>query len=223
MIKDKISSPLRSLFSNKSSSAPTATPEVTAPAVSQGSPGSVSFSRELSEQPGSDNRLNSLVQGLNSWGDTGNGNSSAASPAAGTNGTNGSNGTSGGGWDDVMKSGQMPMGIINQVFSTFKNAGGMATAGALHSLLSWGVAERKKTGKIRPEFQEILREAIDIAKKNRNMSEADLAKYESALFGGGSGEGADKGKGKGKGIGTKVKPKSPNLNLGAMLKEKMAH
>lgn len=209
MIKDKFSSPLRSLFSNKSSSAPTATPELTTPAASQGSPGSVSFSRELSEQSGSDNRLNSLVQGLNSWGGTGNGNANGASQASGASGANQ---TSRGGWDDVVGTGQMPMGVIKQVFSTLKNAGGMATAGALFSLLSWGVAERKKTGKIRPEFQEILRETIEFAKKTGSMSEGDIAKFESELFGGGAGGGADKGKGKGGG--TKVKPKSPNLKIG---------
>jgi hypothetical protein len=67
--------------------------------------------------------------------------------------------------------------------------------GALQSLLSWGSSELENSGKIRPEFQDILREAIDFAKENRIMSPEDLAKYESELFAKDKGKGSDGEKG----------------------------
>ena len=139
--------------------------------------GSVTISPEARRSSQPSNRLEGLLDGLESWGSHENRpqNASSASEAGQSNVGN---------WSEVLKSGQMPMGIIQQVFSTMKNAGGMATAGALHSLLSWGVAEKQKTGKIRPEFQNILHQAIELAKQNKNMSEEDLAKYEDRLFGG---------------------------------------
>lgn len=93
-----------------------------------------------------------------------------------------------GGWQDAMESGQMPMAILQQIFSTLKNAGGMATAGALHSLLSYGKSELERSGKIRPEFETMLRDAIAFGKENRLMDPASLQKWEALLFGGGGGK-----------------------------------
>lgn len=147
----------------------------TTPAGTQlgASPSPVQISPEAGQAADDGRRIGSLLGGLNSWGGPEQTQSSQAPAPQSARG----------GWEQVLKSGQMPMAIINQVFNTMKSAGGMATAGALHSLLSWGSTEKQKTGQIRPEFQEILHEAIEIAKKNRNMSEEDLKKYEDRLFG----------------------------------------
>lgn len=169
MIKDRLQNVFKSNPSFRTG------PPTTTPALAQlgASPSAVQFSPEAGQAADDGGRIGSLLGGLNSWGgpEQTRSNQSAAPQSAA------------GGWEQVLKSGQMPMGIINQVFNTMKTAGGMATAGALHSLLSWGSTEKQKTGQIRPEFQEILHQAIEIAKKNKNMSEEDLKKYEDRLFG----------------------------------------
>ena len=182
MIKDKLSGLLSNSINSKRVT-------VSSPKVGAGerpfndnTASGVTLSREATGGEESSSRVGDLLGGLESWG----------APDSETSERAGQAGQAAGGWNDVLKLGQMPMSVIRQVFSTMNNAGGMATAGALHSLLSWGVAERKKTGQIREEFQSILREAIDFAKKNKNMSEEDLAKYESKLFGGGQEGGAGK-------------------------------
>ena len=157
-------------------------------AASQGPQDASNISGEASET-GHSSPLNPLLQGLQSW---------AGAPESGASPV--------GQGQDVKGQGQapsqVPIGIINQVFNTMKTAGGMATVGALQSLLSWGASEKEKSGKIRPEFQEILREAISFAKENRIMSPEDLAKFEARLFGGkggeqgGAGEGGKSAKGK---------------------------
>lgn len=162
------------------------------------------------EARGSDSSegVSTLLGGLNAWG------SESNSGGAGTSGTQAGEAAqaqgSGTGWDAVMESGQMPISIIEQIAGSL-NAGGMATAGALHTLLSWGVAEKEKTGEIREEFQDILHKAIDFGKKNKVMSAEDLAKYEQRLFtegnskGGGSNIAKGKDKGKVAEIGSKVR------------------
>ena len=186
----------RANFSLNNSSFNPATSVAQAPSTSA-PPAAVTLSGEARQAENTSGGFGNLLNGLQSWGQADAGSQTPQTGGAAA-------------WADVMKSGQMPMGIIEQVFNTMKNAGGMATAGALHSLLSWGAAEKRKTGQIRPEFQEILREAIEIAKKNKNMSEEDLKKYEDRLFGDAEGgkkaENPKSGKGQGPGKTSASKP-----------------
>jgi hypothetical protein len=141
-----------------------------------------SFSREASESGGNEG-ISSLLEGLRGWGAPEGGDSRPAAVGE----TRQPSPT--GNLPDIPP--QVPMAIVNQVFGSLK-AGGMATAGALHSLLSWGASELEKDGKIRPEFQEVLRETLAFAKENNLMSAEELAKWEARLFSGGTG-GSEKG------------------------------
>jgi hypothetical protein len=148
---------------------------------------SAQLSAEAGEPEWGGGGINSLLQGLQGWG---------APQDAGSPGQVGP-AQAGGGAAPAGQGrppAQVPLGILNQVLSTLKSAGGMATAGALQSLLSWGTSELENSGKLRPEFREILREAIDFAKENRIMSPEALAQYESRFFSEGQEQGAGEGK-----------------------------
>lgn len=157
---------------------------------------SSAVSSEASEPDGG-GAIGPLLQGLQSWG----GPEAGGAPAGQVGQTAQGQGVAGQGQPPS----QVPLNILHQVLNTLKTAGGMATAGALHSLLSWGSSELENSGKIRPEFQEILREAISFAKENQIMSPEDLAKYEARLFAGGEGGGSQEGGGAGCSCGKKGK------------------
>lgn len=150
------------------------------------------ISHEASEPDGAESGINPLLQGLRSWGapgpnEEGSANVGQAQNVAGSAPTG-----------QQQPPAQVPVSILRQVLNTEKTAGGMASAGALVSLLSWGLSERQNSGKIRPEFQEILHEAIAFGKEKKLMPEEQLADYESRLFAQ-DGQGGEGGKGAGKG------------------------
>lgn len=155
---------------------------------------------EEAGQPEADGALSPLLQGLQSWGSPGGQEQGASQEKVGQQ-TQGvaqpTQGAAATGQGQIPS--QVPVAILNQVLNTLKTAGGMATVGALQSLLQWGSSELEKDGKLRPEFKEILREAIDFAKEKRIMSPEDLAQYESRLLSEGQGQGGGAGKSEGEG------------------------
>lgn len=143
-----------------------------------GAPDSSAISREASEPDGSAG-ISPLLQGLQGWGapEPGQGDQSATGAVGQTQAANASAPAG-----QQRPPSQVPLSILQQVLNTEKTAGGMASAGALVSLLSWGISEKESSGQIRPEFQEILHEAISFGKEKKLMPEAQLADYESRLF-----------------------------------------
>lgn len=169
MIRDRLTSMNPSWTSPKAFSQG---PESAAPAVSRAPLGGLGDRTHLSSEaqaPSTSERLGSLLAGLQAWGTEES--PANSNPAAGAQETGTGRPPS-----------TVPVAILNQVLSTLKNAGGMASAGALQSLLSWGSSELESQGKLRPEFQNILREAIAFAKEQGIMSAEDLAKYEARLL-----------------------------------------
>jgi hypothetical protein len=139
-----------------------------------------SLSPEASEPDGADGALSPLLRGLQSWGTDPNF-GSAEDSGPGVEQSQAASGSASAAQGGQPPS-QVPEAILRQVLNVLKTAGGMASAGALQSLLSWGSSELENSGKIRPEFKEILREAIDFGKENRIMEADVLAQYESRLL-----------------------------------------
>ena len=73
-----------------------------------------------------------------------------------------------------------------------KSTDGFAAVGTFGALLSWARKEKSVNGEIRPEFQEILREAIAYARQVHFMKDEDLDRIEASLLGAGNGDAGTK-------------------------------
>ena len=158
-------------------------------------PVSVSLSDEAQGPDAPSERVAALTSGLASWGQP---------EASGNSGVGQLSENQGVG--EAGQSGQVPISMIRTIVDKLKSSDGMAAVGTLGALLSWARKEKSATGKIRPEFQELLREAIAYARRTHMMKDEDLARIEESLFSTENGEG--KGKIGGGGLIDKSQPVS---------------
>ncbi len=159
-------------------------------------PVSVSLSPESQDRESPSERVAALTSGLASW------------SQADTSSTSGNSGvgqlSENQGVGETGQPAQVPISMIRTIVDKLKSSDGMAAVGTFGALLSWARKEKSANGKIRPEFQELLREAIAYARRMHMMKDEDLARIEESLFSTGDGEG--KGKKGGGGLIDKSQP-----------------